>query len=204
MRTITLTVFVFLFAHANAQNLPLKNTESGIFSLGSRSTVSLFNENQSSIGMGVGGQFRLQLAPQLNTEWFFDYLTSNVSSTVHRTDFHIGWSVMYYPIKNKSSILVPYLAAGHCFDQSFFLANQDESNSLSRFSSAVQFGSGVHVNLSPRIDITVLGQYMVHLGREITPTVENSMVSFYYENHSGLEGHLLLTLGINYKIKDLW
>ena len=69
-------------------------------------------------GVGIGGQFRLQLGKRLNTEWYFDYLTSEVGDFAQRNDYHIGWSVMYYPGKHVdfSRLLQPYLILGHCFD----------------------------------------------------------------------------------------
>ena len=71
-------------------------TESGRFSLGVRSSMSLFNDGNAGIGQGAGGQFRIQVNKKVNTEWFADYITSGIGDYANRKDGHIGWSVMFY------------------------------------------------------------------------------------------------------------
>lgn len=190
-----------------AQPLRIKNNEAGIFSLGVRTTVSLFNDSQTSnFGTGAGGQFRLQLAERINTDWFFDYLTADVMNIGHRTDYHIGWSVLFYPFLKEKQLFKPYVLAGHCFDYSRLVENADRTNYAKRWSSAVQMGLGTHINLSQRLDFSVMGQYMIHLGNHIEPSIINDQLVFTTEHDHGasLEGHLLITLGIHYKIIDLW
>ena len=75
---------------------------------------------------------------------------------------------------------------------------------MERWSSAVQGGAGVHFNLSPRLDLSVVGQYMVHLGTDVHADVHDGVVHFHEEKGASLEGHLLFHVGINYKIADLW
>jgi hypothetical protein len=67
-------------------------------------------------------------------------------------------------------------------------------------------GIGTHINLSPRLDFSMMGQYMIHLGNHIAPEIINNQLVFTTEHQHGasLEGHLLITLGIHYKIIDLW
>lgn len=203
MKLLLISFLLVVSTVCQSQELNLKNDYSGMFSVGSRSTFSLFNDvDHSSIGMGIGGQFRLQFTDNLNTEWFFDYLSSNLNDLIDRKDFHIGWSVMYYMMNRNDKLLNPYLAAGHCFDQTFLYPVSNDS--FKRFSSAVQAGLGTNINVHHRWDITVLCQYMIHLGKEIEPIFNNGNVTFQTNPKSGLEGHILLTLGINYKIKDLW
>jgi hypothetical protein len=38
---------------------------------------------------------------------------------------------------------------------------------MSRGSSAVQAGAGLHLNLSERLDLSFTTQYMMHLGKDI-------------------------------------
>ena len=79
MKKIVITCFSSIFFASFAQPLKVKKNEAGILSLGVRTTVSLFNDSETNnFGTGAGGQFRLQLAERLNTDWFFDYLTANV------------------------------------------------------------------------------------------------------------------------------
>ena len=95
-----------------------REKESGQFSIGVRSTASTFsNENQKYFGWGTGGQLRLRLSEKVNTEWFADYIRSDIESVAQRTDFHIGWSVLFYPIEqhNPKQKLRFYMMAGHCF-----------------------------------------------------------------------------------------
>ena len=62
-----------------------------------RSTVSTFNwHHDEGTGLGVGGQFRIQFADRVNSDWFFDYIKSDIGDFASRTDYHIGWSVIYY------------------------------------------------------------------------------------------------------------
>lgn len=188
-----------------AQSLPIRKNEAGIFSLGIRSTLSTFNDAQfSNNGFGYGGQFRVQLSPRINTEWFLDYITSDVQNLVTRTDYHVGWSVMYYILEPKPRAIQPYAVVGHCFDHTTLIENQDHSNTISKGSSAIQAGLGTHFNLSERMDISLTGQYMFHLGEDVHPEFEGDHVHLHREKGAGLEGHLLFNVSINYKIADLW
>ncbi len=196
---------IFAPTLAFSQDLKLKNTRSGIFSLGTRSTVSAFNGHKDeSPGFGIGGQFRLELADRVNSDWFFDYITSDISDLATRTDYHIGWSVLYYLTEDPSTRLRPYILAGHCFDYSIFQDNLNLTNRKERFSSAVQGGAGVHVNLTPKLDLSFVTQYMLHLGNEIHAEVDNGSLQLRQDEGSSFEGHLLFNVSINYKIADLW
>lgn len=189
-----------------SQPLKIKKNQSGLFSMGVRTTVSAFNDGSAkNPGMGVGGQFRLQASDRLNTEWFFDYITSPIDEVGTRVDYHIGWSVMYYLLKNPTPKVRPYIIAGHCFDHSELKETRNPSNKMSRGSSAVQAGMGTHFNLSERLDLSVTAQYMMHLGKDVHGHI-NDDGALEFEKHKGslLEGHLLVHVGINYKIADLW
>jgi len=200
-------LFIFLFGTCGAygQGLNLKNNRGGLVSLGVRTTYSAFNDHEDeSNGMGLGGQFRIQFADRVNSDWFFDYLRSDIGTYASRTDYHIGWSVLFYPLKNPTPLFQPYILAGHCFDYTQLMDNRNHSNQMERWSSAVQGGVGVHVNLSPRLDVSVVGQYMLHLGNDIGAHFENNVVEFHSESGTSMEGHMLFNIGINYKIADLW
>lgn len=183
----------------------VRDTSSGMFSLGTRNTASLFSDDDSP-GLGIGGQFRLQLNDRINTEWFADYITSRKSNYVVRNDYHIGWSVMFYPGRNKqfTHFFQPYVLAGHCFDYSKMMQIQNESNYADRWSMATQAGLGTHLNFSNRLDCSVATQYMLHFGKEIDAAVTSDDVRFYTQSHSAPHGHLLVTLSFNYKFADLW
>ena len=183
----------------------MKNNQGGLFSLGVRTTYSTFNQHHDErAGFGIGGQFRVQFADRVNSDWFFDYITSDIGDYASRTDYHIGWSVLYYFTDNPQPRLKPYILAGHCFDYTKITDNHDATNFTERWSSAVHAGAGVHLNLTDRLDISFVGQYMVHLGNEIDAHMHDGHLEFGEHSGSSLEGHMLFHVGINYKIADLW
>jgi len=201
-----LLLFFCLFGlNCFAQPLNIKNNNGGLIGLGVRTTISTFNHGQfGNTGMGVGGQFRLQFADRVNSDWFFDYITGDIEDYASRTDYHIGWSVLFYPTKKTDVIARPYILAGHCFDYTRLVDNADQNNFMERWSSAVQGGAGVHFNLSQRLDLSVVSQYMIHLGNHVDAHLHGGEVEFHSEKGASLEGHLLFHVGINYKIADLW
>ncbi len=184
-----------------------KGDVAGTVSVGGRSSFGFFNDGSwSSSGSGVGGQVRVRLAPRVNTDWFYDYLTAPIGDFAHRQDQHIGWSVLFYLREpgEMPQFIQPYVLAGHCFDYTKQQANADLANFAERWSSAVQAGLGTHINITDRTDVSVEGQYMIHLGTDVHAHEENGVVEFHKENGASLEGHLLLHISFNYKLFDAW
>ncbi len=215
MKRFLIGLLVLSTLSVSAQIRKPNRNVGGQFSLGVRNTTSLFGHDDESVGMGFGGQFRIRLYDFLNTEWYADYLTSGIGSIGNRTDYHIGWSVMFYSPKKrkyKSYRPKPYLIAGHCFDYTRISGNNlmyQSNASAERWSSAVQAGLGMHIPFSERIDISLAGQYMMHLGKDIhaeTRTAGNGDQFLFVEpvDEAGLEGHLLVTVSLNIRIADLW
>ena len=129
-----------------------------------------------------------------------------MDNKVGRTDYHIGWSVFFYYLQKEdrlTPLFQPFIEAGHCFDYTEVRILQN-AQSLSRWSSAVQMGTGTHINLMPRFDVSVKMQYMLHLGGDIHAHEHNGI--YEIEEHKGFEreGHLLTTMSINYKLGNLW
>jgi hypothetical protein len=178
--------------------------QKGTLSVGTRTTVSMFNDD-NAIGKGLGGQARYQFSDRLNTEWYADFITSKNGIYTFRNDYHIGWSMMFYPKNNYQfkKILQPYFIAGHCFDYSKVTAQDDPSNSAGRFSIAVQTGVGMHINITPKFDCSLTSQYMLHLGKEIVTGIDKGDVVISRQNFSHLDGHLLFALSFNYKLWQL-
>ena len=179
---------------------------SGNFSLGTRNTISMFSDDAAT-GIGIGGQSRFQFNDKLNSEWYFDYIPSQTSTT-HRDDYHIGWSVMYYPGKNVhfDHVLQPYLIAGHCFDYSVVSEVGNKSNNADRFSSATQAGVGTHFNITKRFDFSLSAQYMLHFGKEVEAEMipgEDNM-DIHRSEFVKPDGHFLVTLSFNYKFVNLY
>jgi opacity protein-like surface antigen len=188
-------------------------TEKGQLSLGLRTTTSVFGHDPVP-GLGVGGQFRLQILDYINTEWFADYISMDLKGAGTRNNTHIGWSVMFYP--KKLNRFVPYVIAGHCFDYAkvtpLSTPYDDRSNeSISRWSSAVQAGLGTHFYLTDRFNMTFSAQYMMHLGNHLDYELEETALGWYLDtaptthtHDARLEGHILLTFSINYRLADFW
>ena len=183
----------------------------GDFSLGMRNNISAFTD-AGSMGMGAGGEFRIRLGKRLNTEWFADYISTNVQGLGYRHDAHIGWSVLFYLDKNPLTVgkITPYVLAGHCFDYTRVYSMWYGVYPAQRWSSAVQGGAGIHYNLTSRFDISLLAQYMIHLGNNVEANVvtDESSGQKYLDVVTGkgtsADGHLLVTLSVNYCLGHLW
>ena len=200
------TALLLMSAAANAKDGSWKHQESsGLFSLGTRNTFSMFNSD-NAVGNGIGGQFRIQFSNHINTEWYADLITSKDRQYTSRNDYHVGWSVIYYPGKNIQfdKFLQPYLIAGHCFDYTRVVEQADENNFADRLSMATQAGMGTHINITKQFDCSLSTQYMIHFGKEIEAAVTNETVTIEKKNFSSPDGHLLFTLSINYKFGKLW
>ncbi len=177
----------------------------GKVSLGTRNTFSMFNDDPG-IGIGIGGQTRLQISERINTEWFFDYITSKYKTYTNRNDYHFGWSVMYYPgnTVDFSNLLQPYIIAGHCFDYSKVWEQQNRSNNADRWSMATQAGLGSHININRSLDCSLSAQYMLHFGKEIETGIDKGIVNIEKQNYTSVDGHFLVTVSFNYKFFNLW
>ncbi len=210
MLTKFIVISLFLIS---TSTLLAQDKNGGWFSLGVRSTVSKFSHD--GFGLGTGGQFRIQLNDRVNTDWFADYISINDKNSVRSEYYHIGWSILFYPFKERHypKIIQPYIAAGHCFDYNKKTLIYNPSVSEDRWGSAVQAGIGTHINLTNRFDISLTTQYMVHLTNELEvvntviddghPHSHETVTEIKQHNHSGLEGHLLATISLNYKIGKL-
>jgi hypothetical protein len=190
-----------------AQDVAPVHDRPGMVSLGGRSSISLFNNGErDDVGMGTGGQFRIRISDRVNTDWFYDYFRGNIGEHGHRSDQHIGWSVLFYllPSTERPRRLQPYALAGHCFDHTLQQANNAPAIRAERWSSAVQAGLGTHLNLSDRFDLSLVGQYMIHLGNDVHMHQHSDGRVYFEEHGAGLEGHLLLHLSFNYKLFRLW
>ncbi len=98
--------------------------EVGEFQLGMRSTTSIF-DNYGFPGLGYGGMFRIRPGKRINTEWYSDYIKTDIAGLGNRETMHIGWSVMIYPFKTETvkGKLTPYIIGGNCFDYSKISSN---------------------------------------------------------------------------------
>ena len=205
-------LLLFMLNHAQAKNdlNPLKKAgpmqnQAGWFSIGVRTTLNVFSDD--GFGMGAGGQFRVQLSNRVNTDWFADYISVNHDNLARSEYVHIGWSVLFYPVKKlqyPKYRVQPFLLAGHCFDYNKKTVLADPSVSKHRWGAAVQMGAGSHFHLSERLDLTLMVQYMLHLTKELEVEKNEAAYEIVTKKASALEGHLLCTVSLNYKIVKLW
>lgn len=181
----------------------------GDFSLGMRTTISAFTD-AGSAGLGSGAEFRIRISKHINTEWFADYITTNIQNLGFRRDAHIGWAVLFYLDKNPltKGKVTPYLLAGHCFDYTKVYTTRFGVSSQERWSSAVHMGFGSHYNFTERFDISLSALYMLHLGTHVETSIaydegQQKYLDITRETGVSLEGHLLTTLSVNYRIGRL-
>ncbi|MDF2437292.1 MAG: hypothetical protein K0Q95_1668 [Bacteroidota bacterium] len=202
-------LFLLLPLMSTAQEREHLDKESGYFQLGVRNTISAFSDDNAN-GFGYGGQFRIRVLSRLNTDWFADYITTDISGMAKREDLHIGWSVLAYPLNYETTKgkLTPYILAGHCFDYTRVSLN-NSNISKDKFSSAVQAGIGAHYNITDRIDVSLTTQYMMHLGYDVHADVHlnyegEKEIEIEKQSIRGLEGHLLISLSMNVRLFDMW
>lgn len=177
----------------------------GTTSVGTRNTFSMFNHDPGT-GIGIGGQYRIQLSNRINTEWYFDYISSKNKTYTNKNDYHIGWSVMYYPgnTVDFSKLLQPYIVAGHCFDYGKVWEQKDKTNYAERWTMATQAGLGTHINITRFFDCSLSAQYMLHFGKGIETSINKETVYIEKQNYSSTDGHFLCTISFNYKLFHLW
>ena len=72
----------------------------------------------------------------------------------------------------------PFIIAAQCFDYTEFKENANKRNSISLGCSAIQSGAGLHFNITERMALTFVSQYMIHLGEDIHAEVEDGSVHF--------------------------
>ena len=191
--------------HVFAQEEKTETYQSpGMVSVGTRNTLSMFSHDKA-MGKGIGGQIRVQLGKRIGSEWFLDYIPSKNDDLTFRNDYHIGWSIMYYPIKaERERLLQPYFSAGHCFDYSKVMEQGNRSNYADRWTMATQAGLGTHFNITNRFDCSLSAQYMLHFGKEIESSGQKGNLIIEKQNHSTPDGHLLVSLSFNYKLFHLF
>lgn len=190
---------------SRAQSATTRDHAAGSLSVGLRSTISTFSHDGA--GMGTGGQFRIRLSDRINTDWFADFISITQDHAVRSRYTHIGWSVIFYPLAPKpfpSQRLQPFIMAGHCFDYNKKTVIAQPSISADRWGSAVQAGLGTHIWISKKCDFSIKTQYMMHLTSELEVSRENTIYTISRHASNALEGHLLTTLSLNYKLINLW
>ena len=186
-----------------------KDSTAGEFTLGMRSTVSTFTD-AGSAGLGAGGEFRIRVTKHMNTEWHSDYITTNIQSLGFRRDAHIGWSVIFYTDKDPlvTGRITPYFLAGQCFDYTNVYSDYLQTHTERWSAAAAQGGLGLTWRITNYFDLSTIAQYMMHLGAHVeTDVLTTEQGQKYLQVTKGggasLDGHLLITLALNYNFGKL-
>lgn len=186
-----------------------KDSTAGEFSLGMRSTISTFTD-AGSTGLGAGGQFWIRVSKHLNTEWYADYINTNVQNLGLRRDAHIGWSVVFYLDKNPlvTHKFTPYIVAGQCFDYTYVYSDYLNTSAERWSAAAPQGGFGVTYRITRNFDFSAIVQYMLHLGTHVNSEILTDDFGYKYLNithepGASLDGHLLINLSVNYMLGKL-
>ncbi len=213
-----LTILFLLFTSFTYGQSTGINTRKGEISFGVRTTESLFRSSGNYFGIGAGWQVRYRMAEKLNTEWFADWITTDIGGVGQRYDSHIGESMIIYPGKKmgQKNTFTPFVLGGFCGDYTKIQANpiiDEELNSnlkksKDRWSFATQLGFGTHYNFTERFDISFTSQYVLHFGSDIDAQVRTNDIGEKYlqiekEKGSNLEGHIFITISANFVIADL-
>lgn len=214
-----LIILILLFSGvAYAQETPKDtNTRKGEFSFGVRTTGSLFSATGNYFGIGTGWHARYRLADKTNTEWFADWIITDIGGLGQRYDMHIGESMVIYPGRKVSQKgrFTPYILGGFCGDYTKLTSNLYYDNTLNtfiqksedRWSFATQLGLGTHYNVAERFDFSFTVQYVLHFGKDLDAEAGTNSAGVEYlripdEKGSALEGHAFFTISANYVIAD--
>ncbi len=183
--------------------LRLRHDESGIFALGIRTGMAISNNDGWYFSPGWGAQTRIQASRHFNTEWYLEFFHGAYTDYAVRTDGHIGGLLMWYP-QHRPQNVAPFLCLGPNADYIKLRDRLNKENFTSRWSLGAQAGIGMHITLTRRSDITISTQYMTHFGQSMALAVNESTVVTIPKSGSGLDGHILLNVSMNYKMADLW
>jgi hypothetical protein len=118
--------------------------------------------------------------------------------------------VLFYLSKNPCTVgkVTTYFLAGNCFDYTQVTSYWPGVQAENRWSLAIPGGFGIHYNITKHFDISLLSQYMIHLGTNIITSIDNDGGEQYLSITKGQglsrEGHLLTTLSVNYELGKIW
>ncbi len=188
-------VFSLLFVCFIFQSYAQKSPKQKWISIGARSTINTFNSE--GLGLGTGGQFRIQLHEKINTEWFADFIVVDYDQGIQSNYIHIGWSMMFYPFNTSEKLIHPYILAGHCFDYNYKTKLHNLELNTERLSAALQAGIGTHLNITERVDLSLSTQYMFHVTE--AAHIHQNLAGDNDHEHGGIESHLMTTLSANFK-----
>ena len=214
LKNITI-LMVFSLLHTSLQAQSAKDSvpdQTGFLSIGARGCFSVFTVNKKSYaGTGAGGQFALRITPHFNSDYFADWIVSNVGNKVQRVDFHSGFSMMpeVYTPRVGSTHIALFPLAGICIDYTKLTITTGENVSggpttLERYSFAVQAGAGVYIPVSKSLDFTLDAHYMLHIGNDIEADINGNQVHLIKQPGVNIDGHFLLALSMDYKLFRLW
>jgi hypothetical protein len=221
MKKITLIFLILISISSFGRKIYLpsdENKEFGEISFGVRSTASFFSSSGNYIGIGAGWQIRFRMSEKLNTEWFSDWIVTDIGGLGSRFDAHIGESMIIYPGKTimQKGKFTPFILGGFCGDYTQIKSNvyfngetnHFEKKAKDRWSFATQLGLGTHYNFTKRFDVSFNTQYVLHFGKDIHSEIDKNSLGedflhIHQEDGGGLEGHFFFTISANFRFADL-
>jgi len=130
---------------------------------------TVFDPN--SIGFGYGAQVRIRPAKHWDIELYGDYFTTNISNLVNinygkHYDTRIGGNILYYWINHpyRNHKYTPFVLLGISNEYNEILSKQINTYKFQGWAPWVDAGIGEHYNITPRIDLTLEGIYVIPLG----------------------------------------
>ncbi|MCS6917920.1 MAG: hypothetical protein RMK52_06455 [Chitinophagales bacterium] len=206
MKTVAaLLVCLLLGLPAQAQKpLRIKFTDPGVFGVGIRTAAGLsISDSALRVSEGGGVQARLMVLQRLNTEWYAEWLRGGFSDAAYRTDVHLGLNTLLY-FQRRLQRVAPFVLTGIAADALTLHNRLTARHRTSSWTTALQGGIGFHINLTWRSDLTVSAAYQHHLSHQAILQTEESILAQVPRSGRTGDGHLLVTLSMNYKITDLW
>ncbi len=215
MKKQFIIILLLITSLSFGQDDSVTNSKKGEFSLGIRTTGSIFSASGNNLGLGAGGQIRYRISEKLATEWFADWITTDIDGLGQRKDAHIGMSMFIYPTKRVGvkNTFTPYILGGLCLDYTKMQTNlyfndiQEAyiKDTKDRWSYATQLGLGTHYNFTEKIDISFSAQYVLHFGDDLYSETEmndsdQEYLNIYQESGSGLEGHFFMSISVNFVV----
>ena len=212
---ITLIILVFTVIPSLLQAQTIKDSEidnTGYLSMGARNSFGIFTTNgKYFVGTGAGGQFALQIAKNFNSQWFSDWIVSNIDNKAQRSDFHSGFSMMPEVISlrtGKTQIAI-FPIGGFCIDYTKFSITTGNNYTfgpatVERYSFAAQVGAGLTIPISNKFDFTFDVHYMTHIGTDVDIKMDDIGVILVKDTGTNLEGHLFFAISMDYKLFRIW
>lgn len=201
-------VFILLLPITGFSQEEIYSRENGILTFGTRSSVTLSPQGDN-VGTGFGGVMRLKFSRRINSEWFADYITSNIAGLARKTDNQLGGAVLFYPFNSfvEQGRKIPFLVLGQALVNSRITKNGLNGETASQWYPLANAGIGGHWYFTNKFDFSLSCQYMQPLGRGIEASEFSGSQGereITINENVRTPGYFFLNLSFNATIADLW